>query len=158
MPMDRSHPDRLVDPLVVGDRFDPGISTFPTTSATATCQHRIRRDLASAPAGQPSERADADIGPSEDQSGALGKFPCQTRLTRFLDTSIVPHRPTGRAFDDVRRDRDGCPPDLCLQPEALLGQKTSGRALDTLEPIVCHGEDLELRWISTHAPALYREA
>jgi hypothetical protein len=67
------------------------------------------------------------------------------------EMAIVPRRPTGRAFDDVRRDRDGCPPDLGLQPAALLGRKTSGRALDRLDPIVCHGEDLELCWISTRA-------
>jgi hypothetical protein len=74
------------------------------------------------------------------------------------EMAIVPRRPTGRAFDDVRRDRDGCPPDLGLQPAALLGRKTSGRALDTLGPIVCHGEELELCWISTHAPARWPEA
>jgi hypothetical protein len=67
------------------------------------------------------------------------------------EMAIVPRRPTGRAFDDVRRDRDGCPPDLGLQPEALLGRKTSGRVLDRLDSIVCHGEDLELCWISTRA-------
>jgi hypothetical protein len=70
------------------------------------------------------------------------------------EMDLVPRRPTGRAFDDVRRDRDGCPQDLCLQPAALIGWKTSGRALDRLDPILCHGEDLEHCWISTHAPAL----
>jgi hypothetical protein len=40
------------------------------------------------------------------------------------------------------------------KPEALLGRKTSGRAIDTLDQIVCHGEDFQLCWISTHALAL----
>jgi hypothetical protein len=40
------------------------------------------------------------------------------------------------------------------KPEALLRRKTSGRAIDTLDPIDCHGEDLELCWLSTHALAL----